>query len=73
VITGALTSGKHAAARFTKTPILIQLLQPVRQQFLLTQVLRHSDGALDFFTGLREPAQLHQQVSANAGKKMVAR
>ena len=51
---------------------LLQLLQPVRQQFLFPQVLRHCDGALDFFTCLREPAHLHQQVSANAGKEMVA-
>ena len=51
---------------------LLQLLQPVRQQFPFPQVLRHCDGALDFFTCLREPAQLHQQVSANAGKEMVA-
>ena len=27
---------------------------------------------LDFFTRLRESAHLHQQVSANAGKKVVA-
>src|SRR5262249_25758785 len=40
--------------------------------FLFPQVLRHCDGALDFFTCLREPAHLHQQVSPNAGKEMVA-
>src|SRR5450755_1059627 len=51
---------------------LLQLLQPVRQQFLFSYVLRHCDGALDFFTCLREPPHLHQQVSANAGKQMVA-
>src|SRR5579859_6893199 len=51
---------------------LPQLLQPVGQQFPFPQVLRHCDGASDFFARLSEPAHLHQQVATHAGEEMVA-
>src|ERR1035438_3881399 len=48
------------------------LLQSLRQQFLFPQVLRQGNGALDFLARLREPTHLHQQVSANTVKQMIA-
>lgn len=53
-------------------PLLLNLLQPFRQQFLLPQVLSHCDCALDFLTHLSEPPHLHKQVSANTGEQMLA-
>src|SRR5690349_2824465 len=64
--TACLRRGRHNFVRPAAN-----LLQFVRQQFLFPQVLRHGDGAPDFFTRLREPAHFHQQVSANTVKQMI--
>src|SRR5580698_4609314 len=51
---------------------LLNLLQPFHQQFLFPQILSHCDCALDFLMRLSKPPELHEQVSANTRKQMVA-
>jgi hypothetical protein len=51
---------------------LLNLLQPVLQQFLFPQIFRHGNGASDLVTRLSESPHLHQQISANAWKEVVA-
>src|ERR1700721_641918 len=51
---------------------LFYLLQSLRQQFLFPEVLRQCNSALDFLTRLRELSHLHEQVSANTVKQMIA-
>src|ERR1700679_220889 len=52
--------------------LLFDLLQSFGEQFALAVVLAQGDGALDFFARLDEPAELQQQVAANAGEEVVA-
>jgi len=52
--------------------LLFDLLQSFGEQFALAEVLGQGDGALDFFARLGEPAELQQQVAANAGEEVVA-
>src|SRR6202034_4723959 len=50
---------------------LLNLPQPLRQQFLLPQIFRHGNCAFDLSTRLSEPSHLQQQIPANTGQQMV--
>ncbi len=50
----------------------LHLLQSLRHQFPLPQVLRHGDRELDLLTRVGQSAHFHQQVAANAVKQVIS-
>jgi hypothetical protein len=50
----------------------LDLVQFLREQLLLAQVISRRDRELEFFPRFRVANEFHQQVAANTGAQMVA-